>query len=306
MLSICTTIYQDPTALEVFIRTLFGNASEPDLIELIIMNDGEDPETEKVLLELSKEFHQLKHFGVSKRKRIEFFKQKIRYYKERRIFDSEIIYDMHKQVKRYEKNKIKSLWFPAGRGYNASARRSKGDFLLFMPADFICFFDITAIYKEAKKSFGEENVFVGYFDWVDFTSIAPELEAVNAIPTLKGHSEFREFSKKWIEESLKQGLNIVEGQHGSRIINRELFEEIGGFDTRWFLRALTDDLFNEKAKKYQFSAFRLNDKAEMKWTLPYMGSLRPFSVVPSEYLTPKYRTSPDSHLFFLNKIKDYI
>ena len=185
MLSVCTATYKETIALEIFIISLFGNASNPKDIELIIYNDEKCLETERVLNSLSLEFPQIKHFAISKDERINEFKERIYFYKKENIFGQKIIDDMYKQIEKYKIDEIDNLWYPPGRLYNKATNKSKGDMLMILPSDYLCFFDATKIYELARES----KSFVGYFDWIDLVSVE-DFDIINELKSFKCHNDF--------------------------------------------------------------------------------------------------------------------
>lgn len=310
MLSVCTGTYREVRSLEIFVRSLFGNASNPRDIELIICNDEGYPETELLLNSLSLEFPQILHFTVDKNERIEEFKDKIDFYKKENIFEQDIIDDMYKQIDRYKVGDINNLWYSCGRVYNKAVRKATGDMMMILPSDYLIFFDATKIYELARGL----KPFVGHFDWIDFSSVdfdilidfsSPDHDIIKEFKTFNSHDNFRDLSRKWLDNYKNRGLTIIAGQHGSRIVDRETFEKVGGFDERWFLRAVADDEFNKKAVKHS-KIVRLGDMRQFEELMPYIGAIRPKDFQLPKYLTSFYRCSADVHSQFLEKIRRHI
>lgn len=275
MISICTTIYNQPENLEVFVRSMVGNATDKNF-EIVIVDD--ENSCTKKLKELSKEFPQIKRISRSKKQRIKFIQGLIKFYKEIGIFEPEIIKGMEQTLSDYIKKNMR-LWLPMPHNFNLAAKYAKGDTLVFLPADYLIFFDISKLKTD-----------YGHFEWIDITSVEPypDFKTVN-IDELLGMA-------------IKQKVGIVQGQHGARIVSKELFDEIGGFDDRWFVRALGEDLFNDKCRA-KLGWRRLAD-THLYLTPPYVGCIR--GNKDFVYLSPKYDSSVDKHHYFVDKIKVWI
>ena len=310
MLSVCTGIYRDAISLEIFVRSLFGNASNPKDIELIIYNDEGHIETEQVLNSLTLEFPQIKHFVITKNERIDFFMERIEFYKKENIFEKDIINDMYKQVEMYKADKTKNLWYSPGRVYNKAIHKATGDMLMILPSDYLIFFDATKIYELAKKL----KPIVGHFDWIDFSSVDFDVlidfspvhsDVIKEFKKFNCHNDFRNLSRKWLDRAKKRGLITVPLQHGSRIIDRETFEKVGSFDERWFLRAVADDEFNRKVSNHS-SLTRLGDNSQFEELMPYIGCIRQKDYQLPFYLTSFYVASATVHSKFLDKIRPYL
>jgi hypothetical protein len=300
MLSVCTTTYKETIALEIFIRSLFGNASNPKDIELIICNDEECLETEQVLNSLSLEFPKIKHFAISKYERINEFQEKIDFYKEENIFEKKIIDDMYEQIEKYKTGQIDNLWYPPGRIYNKVANKAKGSMLMILPSDYLCLFDATKIYKLARKS----KSFVGYFDWIDLVSVEQDFDIVNEFKSFKHHNDFRRFSRELYDNAKKQKVTIIPGQHGARILDRKTFNKSGGFDDRWFLRAVAEDEFNQKVGR-SYETILANNPRFGKM-LPYVCRVKYQNILQQIYLTSFYNISADVHAAFSEMIRHHV
>lgn len=284
MISICTTIYREPENLEVFVRSMVGNASQPDF-EIIIVDD-ENSTTEK-LLELQKEFPQIKIVPHPKEERIKFIQSLIDFYRHEKIFSEEEIGKMEKTLKKYKKTDME-LWLPMPHNYNLASEQATGETLIFMPADYFIFFDIFELEK-------------GHFEWIDITSIDPYPDFEELFKTHKTHEEIQALSKVILDQALAQEVTVVTRQHGSRVVSRENFIENGKFDDKWFVRAFGDDLFNQT----HGGVMQMPGTVFFN-TNPYIGAIRAKNPRNHNYLSPDYDSNPDKHLPFLNKIKEYL
>ncbi len=284
MISICTTIYREPNNLEVFVRSLVGNATKNDF-EIIIVDD--ENSTTKKLKELQKEFPQIKIVPHPKEDRIKYVQSMIDFYKKEKIFTDKEIKKMQKRLDWYSKTNVE-LWLPMPHNYNLASKYATGDMLIFMPADYLIFFDIFKL-KE------------GHFEWIDITSTDPYPDFAVLFKKHKTREEIRELTKIILNDAMNQEMTIVTQQHGSRVVSREKFEEKGGFDDRWFIRAFGEDLFNNKYG----GAVRMAGIVSYD-TYPYIGAIRPTNPKSHNYLSPDYGSIPEKHLPFLNKIKEYL
>lgn len=299
MISICSTTYRETVALDIFVRTLIGNASDKNDLEVIIMNDEDYPETCKVLEDLSWEFPQLKYFPYTLHKRAEFFRKQVDFYKRENIFDDDEIRDMYRVLDEYEERKIDKLWFTCCHGYNLSAEQAKGDALILMPSDYIVFFNATDIYHKLKTYYPKG--YLGYFDWINFAGLMPEMDTKAELK-----DDIRKVTQKWLDQFLASKREMVLQQHGARLIDGESFDELGGFDDRWFVRAIPDDLFNEAAKRKLNMPYRLLENIATFNTDPYMGNMRESSSSAHQYLTDFYGIQADVHARFSERIREYL
>ena len=302
MLSICTSIYRETDSLEVFVRTVFGNASNPSEIEIVVANDETHPETAEVLSRLSLEFPNLIHFSRTKRERVKFLRNIVNFYRRNEIFTSEELQDMEDRISQYESGELASLWFPPGKLFNKAAKIARGDVLLFVPADYICFADLTKIYEGYKKIPGDV---VGHFDWLDTTSLDPMPDILSVVRDLKGRVEFNEATNDWLQQAFSNNVGHVWQQHGMRMVKKEIFEKAGGFDGRWFVRSWNDDSLNRRLEQHA-DAHRLLDLDLTKNYNPYFGTLRGKSWREPTYLCSKYSGLPEIHNSFLSRVQFYL
>jgi len=302
MLSICTAIYKETDSLEVFVRTVFGNASTPSEIEIIVANDGTDPATAEVLSRLSLEFPNLKHFSRTKNQRIKFLKNTISFYKRSEIFTSEEITDMEQRVEQYENGELESIWFPPGKLQNKAAKMARGDVFLFVPADYICFGDLTKIYEAYKNLSGDV---IGHFDWLDTTSLDPMPDILNIVRELKTRDEFHAATNDWLQQAFSNGVAHVWMQHGMRMVRRDIFKKAGGFDGRWFIRSWNDDGLNRRLEQYADPS-RLMELDQTRSLNPYFGTLRGKSWKEPTYLCSTYKGLPEIHGSFLSRIQFFL
>lgn len=281
MISICTTIYRETENLEVFVRSLVANASQKDF-EIIIVDD--ENSCTKKLTELQKEFPQIKIVPHSKEDRIKYIETMIDFYKKSKVFLKKQIEGMEERLEEYKKTDME-LWLPMPHNYNLAAKYASGDLLIFMPADYLIFFDIFKL-KE------------GHFEWIDITSTEPYPD-FSILPGLTPE-EIRAFTTAVLEQAFKNGVTIVERQHGSRVVSRARYDEVGGFDERWFIRAFGEDLFNRIAT----GSARMSEKVAYL-TYPYIGAIRSKNPSKHNYLSPDYDSIPEKHLPFYLKAKEY-
>lgn len=291
MISVCSTTYRETKALEIFVRSLLLNASDPKEIEIIITNDEDNASTRETLGQLRKEFPQLSFFPYKKEERIRFFKKQIDFYQKNNIFAGEEIGDMYYILDGYESGRIDNLWYTCTHGYNEAVKRANGEYLVIMPSDYICFFDINKIVHALTPPF------LRYFDWLDFSS---DLKTIDCLGDLKKGSS----TKEWCLRSLS--YPTVGQQHGSRIIDKKSFDLVGGFDDRWFVRAFPDDKFNFTAKKIIPPPYSMVDQPDTGSFYPFIGSLKESNSTPLQYLTNFYSVSGSVHAHFMAEIMAYL
>lgn len=302
MLSICTSVYQETDSLEIFVRTVFGNASKPAEIEIIVANDGAYPATAEVLNRLSLEFPGLIYYSRTKEQRISFLRNRVEFYRREYIFTPEEIEDMEAIISKYESGELEGLWFPPGKMYNKSAKMAHGDVLLLVPADYICFGDLTKIYESYKSIPGD---IIGHFDWLDTTSLDPMPDILGTSRQLKTRQEFGEKTNEWLQQAFGNNVAHVWQQHGMRMVRKDIFEKAGKFDGRWFVRALNDDSLNRRMDQHAFT-YRLLDLDQFKSLSPYFGTVRGKSWKEPNYLYSNYRGTPEIHSSFLSRIEFYL
>lgn len=302
MLSICTSVYQETDSLEIFIRSVFGNASKPQEIEIIIANDEAYQPTSELLNRLSLEFPNLVYFNNPKESRVKFFKNRVKFYRRNEIFNSEELDDMTETIGRYERGELSSLWFPPGGLYNRAAKLSHGDTILLVPADYICFGDLTKLYEAYKAIPGD---IIGHFDWVDTTSLDPMPDILGSLRKFKTKQEFNEKTNEWLQQAFSNNVAHVWQQHGMRMVRKDLFEKAGMFDGRWFIRSWNDDSLNRRLEKFA-GTYRLLDLDQTKSFNPYFGTTRGKSWNEPNYLYSKYRGVPEIHNYFLSRIQFYL
>ena len=247
MFSFCSSIYRETVELDVFIRSLICNASDPNMLEIIITNDEGYTSTASILNRLQDEFPQVKSITISKEDRISFIKSCIDLYTKDSIFPEPDINIMIDTLSKYESGEIDRLWFPPARGYNLAAQASIGNILAIIPSDYVCFFDATEVYNRRNEILNEYGVIACNFGWIRLSDIPDKLLYNDTIDTLYKNIDADK------RTSLNNMLNIALGmnlpttsscQHGSRVVSRNLFDDVGGFDDRWFLRAMYDEIFN--------------------------------------------------------------
>lgn len=281
MLSVCSTIYGNPDNLEVFVRSLVGNSTTKDF-EIIIVDDEELCKDK--LIELKKEFPQLKSIPRTRKQKASFAENLIKYYADEHVFSEELLAEMREVVKQYRLGK-KDLWLPTPHNFNLAASKAKGDMLLFLPADYLIFFDLAMVQE-------------GHFDWLDITSVDPYPDFTK-LRELKKLEEFRDFTETILDKALKTGVLRITAQHGARVVSMDTFKRVGGFDQRWFIRAIGEDLFNRKTGIIPLSENILH------LTSPFVGCIRGQGR-NLEYLSPKYDIYADNHTFFLNEIRRFL
>jgi len=299
MISVCSTIYREPEALEVFVRSLLGNASDPNQVEIVIINDENNPEIRECLDRLSVEFKQLHFITRYKEERIEFFKERISFYEENCIFDSEVIKSMRKQIDKYGNGKINSIWYPAGYNFNTAVTASSGDVLMITPSDYLCTFDIVKMYQIISK----EDNFAARFDWYDFTSLDPHPKMAQE---LRESKDIPALTEKWLNQAQREGLMWLPQQHGARIVQRHIYNQAGGFDGRWFVRAVSEDLFNLAVSVYATSHYRIMNHELLRDSKAYIGPVRRNNTINYHYLTPLYDGLPETHVKFKDEIMEYL
>jgi len=302
MLSICTSSYRETDSLEIFIRTVFGNASDPSNVEIVIANDGNYLPTKELLTRLSLEFPNLKFFCRTKRKRIKWLSKIVDFYEKENIFTPEVIADMRERIAKYKIGELSSIWFPAGELFNKASQIATGDVLLFVPSDYICFADLSRVYDAFKQTPGD---IVGHFEWLDTTSLDPMPDIIGIVRGMKTHQEFKETTDKWLEQAFSNGVAHVWQQHGMRMMTREVFEKARMFDGRWFTRSWNEDSLNERVDQVA-SRFRLLDLNQFQNLNPYFGTIRGVTWREPEYLSSIYRSIPEVHNEFISKIKFYL
>lgn len=301
MISICTSIYRETDNLEIFVRSLFGNATSPEMIDLIVVNDENYPSTTAKLNELKKEFPQIKIVPHTREERVKFIKNMIDYYKKEKIFDKKYIKEMRKTLRDYKSGKQDRLWLSMVPKYNMAAKEAKSDILVFMPADYLVFFDMSSFYMKCSLILEDKKICYGHFDWVDLSALDPT-EILSNLRKCKTTDEF----KAYTQSILFKGHPVpVQAQHGSRVVNKTLYESVGKFDERWFTRALGDDLFNDKCRAEWGVPYRLLDYSLFLRDPMFIGAVRANNGNHT-YLTPSYTLSVDDHLLFVNKIKEYL
>ena len=302
MLSICTSIYRETDSLEVFVRSVFGNASVPSEVEIVVANDEAYAPTTEVLNRLSLEFPNLKYFSRTKEQRIKFLKNTIKFYEREKIFTPEETLSMEVRVRQYEGRELDSIWFPPGKLFNKAVKMSCGDVLLFVPSDYICFGDLSKIYQAYKEVPGDV---IGHFDWIDTTSLDPMPNVLEILRGLKTHGQFNETTLKWLQQAFANNVAHVWQQHGMRMVKRALFDATGGFDGRWFIRSWNDDCFNQKLQRHA-EVHRLIDLGQTHSMNPYFGTLRGKTWKNPNYLCETYSGTPEVHNQFLSRIQFYL
>ena len=302
MLSICTSIFREIGSLEVFVRTVFGNASTPSEIEIIVANDGADPATAEVLDRLGLEFPNLIHFSRTKDQRIKFLRNTVDFYRRNEIFTSEELQDMDNRILQYENGELESIWFPPGKLYNKAVKMAHGDVLLLVPADYICFGDLSKIYEAYKSIPGD---IIGHFDWLDTTSLDPMPDILSTVRSVKTGDQFHVVTNEWLQQAFANNVGHVWNQHGMRMVRKDIFEKAGGYDGRWFTRAWCEDYMNRKMERFA-EAHRLMELDQTKSFNPYFGTLRGKSWREPNYLCSMYSGLPEIHSQFLSRIQFYI
>jgi glycosyltransferase involved in cell wall biosynthesis len=286
MISICTTIWKQEDSLETFVRSLVGMASDKNF-EIVVVDDEESCKDK--ILELQKEFPQIVRVPHTKKDKVKFARKLVRFYKKIGIF-GDYINGMNQTISDYSKGKV-NLWLPMGHNFNLAASVAKGDTLVFMPADYLCFFDISKLEVE-----------YGHFDWIDVSSVEPHPD-MNILKSFTKQEQFKEFTDEILDWALKHNLATVQGQHGSRIISRARYQELCGFDDRWFTRALGEDLFNDKCRNAM--GWQRLASNYLFLTNPYVGALET-RLEDFVYLSPAYGVHPDNHLPFVERIKQWM
>lgn len=302
MLSICTAIYRETDSLEVFVRTVFGNASNPSEIEIIVANDEGYEPTKELLGRLSLEYPNLIYFSRTKQDRVKFLRKAVAFYRRNEIFTTEELQNMEDRILQYENGELESLWFPPGKLQNKASKMAHGDVLLFVPADYICFGDLTRIYEAYKKLPGDV---VAHFDWLDTTSLDPMPDILNIVRSIKTRADFHSVTDEWLRQAFTNGVGHVWNQHGMRMVKREVFEKAKGFDGRWFTRSWNDDSLNKRIEQYA-DAHRLMELDQTKSFNPYFGTLRGKSWREPNYLCSLYSGLPEIHNGFLSRIQFYL
>lgn len=268
MISVCTTIYKDPEAFKIFLDSIYSNSTGE--FELVVVNDSNDKEIKKVAKD-----YPLKLIPFTKKDRIKHMNEMIEYYETNEIFDQSLIDEMKMTVEEYKKKDI-DIWLPTPKKFNLGANKASGDILIFMPGDYYVYFDVASIEKKAREIMKIEDHIYGHFDW-------------------------SQVDKDNIPETTEP---IVKAQHGMRVVDRKLFDEIGGFDDRWFVRALGEDLFNEECRRVWGGMYRLKDLVHFVNDNMCAASLGTNRV--HRYLSPSYSAEPEKHLYFVNRIKEVI
>jgi glycosyltransferase involved in cell wall biosynthesis len=300
MISICSTCYRETDTLEIFVRSIIGNATKPDDLEIIIVNDEGYLPTQEKLFELEKEFKQLQHITFPRKKRIRFFEKVIDFYDGSKIFDSEVIKSMRKQISDYSEGIISRLWYPAGGRFNMACKYAKGDYMIICPSDYLVMTDVSLLEHHVNNLKDEHKAL--HFDWYDFTSLEPYPDVLEQ---LRKEKDIRGLTKGWMEQAMKNNIAMIHMQHGTRIINSSLYPLTRGFDDRWFIRALHEDLFNLSAKVYAPGPYRIMDYGAMGITYPFMGPIRG-QQHPLNYLTPLYDGGVEKHDVFKADIRHYL
>jgi hypothetical protein len=299
MISICSTCYHETDQLEIFIRSVIGNATNPNDLEIIIVNDEAWGPTEEILIKLEEEFKQLQHINFPKKDRIKFLRGVVDFYDGTRIFPAKYIPGMRTQIDKYESGEIERLWYPAGGKFNMAANKAKGDTIIFCPSDYLVICDVTLL-SQRLLSFTDEFKEM-HFDWYDFTSLDPYPDYLAELK----EGDIRRKSIQWFYQALKDGVSMVHMQHGARILTSNLYPLTKGFDDRWFIRALTEDLFNLSAQIYAPGKHRIMDYP-LTDTYPFMGPVRNYKPHPIVYLSPDYDGNPETHNAFKEDIKHYL
>lgn len=278
MISICTSILNEADNLEVFVRSLVGNATDKNF-EIVVVDDENSCKSK--LEELQREFPQIKRATRSKIDKARFAEGLIKMYRVNHIFESELIDEMEQTLADFRSSKI-NLWLPSAHNFNLAAQYARGDRLVFMPADYLIFFDLS-------------EVIDGHFDWIDVTSVEPYPD-FSVLKDMKSVGEFKSFTEEILAEAYNQKVATIQQQHGARVVSKQRFEDLGGFDERWFIRAIGDDLFN-----YKNGVSRMVD-AIGHLTSPYIGAIRGTSNKEFKYLSPRYSINYDDHKFFFDRI----
>jgi len=306
MLSVCSSIYRETESLEIFVRSVLGNASDPSQVEVVIVNDeGYGPTTE-VLAVLAGEFPQLKYLTITRPERAEFFRRTVAFYKEAGVFPVEDVAEFEGTLDRYEAGELVKLWFSMAHNYNLAVAQSQGDVLMVLPSDYFCFFDATEIYRKYLEAKAGTGSFMGLLDWVAFGSLVPLPDVCGILREPKTHGETRRFTLQCLQDALAQNVARGKSQHGARIVDRETFDRVGGFDGRWFVRALPDDLFNRKVMDVIPSPYGLSDRPGFQDVVCFVGSVGVGDPVVKTYFHPRYLSSEYPHEACANMIRAFL
>lgn len=304
MLSVCSSTYRETESLEIFVRSVLGNASDPSRMEVVIVNDEGHGPTAELLEVLSEEFSQLEYLTITRPERAEFFRRTVAFYKETEVFPAKDIKEMEENLDRYEAGEVVKLWFNMAHNYNLAVAKSQGDVLMVLPADYFCFFDATEIYQKYLEAKAEVGSFMGLLDWIGFGHFEPMPDVCGTLRELKTHEEIRGFTLRCLQDALDQNVGRGSSNHGARIIDRETFDRVGGFDGRWFVRALGDDLFNEKVIDVAPPPFGLSYRAGFQDVICRVGTVKPGDPTGRGYLHPRY--FPSTHPPWAKAIRAYV
>ena len=126
------------------------------------------------------------------------------------------------------------------RSNNLGAREAEGEYLFFLNADTIITNDFLRIFCERfdKDSFGAVGLRLSYPDGSFQLSAYRENNFVNEIKNKKAEKAFKKINNEIIPEirgfySREREVDWVSG--AAFVMRKSVFEEIGGFDERFFL-----------------------------------------------------------------------
>lgn len=221
VLSICGSIYLNGNIVP-FVRTVLENASNPDEIEFVVVDDESGSDLMAQSFDaIRKMTPRLTLMEVPKEERLAYFRRCVDFYEREAIFSPEKIAEFRERLALYEDRKIARIWFPTSRNFNRAVEASTGDVVFVTPLDLLVPFDLSKVYEKFKEAKAAREHLCLQFG----------LDCGNRVR-----------------------------HHGSRIFNRGVYEALKrtdprfsqeqfSFDERWFVVSVYEDEWNERARK---------------------------------------------------------
>lgn len=276
MISICGSIYNSPSNIQLFIHNIFNRASSPGDIEIIVIHDSIDDSISTVAAidSLQHEYPQVKSISITKKERVSYISKLIGFYTKYNIFPIDDIVDMQKRLTDYILGELPTLWIPPGRNHNMAVENATGDVVIVSPFDVIYDFDVSSLYKRVKEKYSNKD-FCLFF-------------------------------------SSQESFGLIPANHGMRIFNRSLFDKVMqkdirygdfpfSFDERFFLRPIYEDVWNDKI--IPFTGNRITWKEAFGDDMIITPLKNEVKI--NNYLTSKELSDPENHLYYMKFIEEY-
>ena len=229
MLSVCGSVYQDGYFLD-FVRGILDRASNPDGIEFVV---SEDEAGSQVMAEVFDQVRSmtrhLKVLPVPRQERVDYIRKCVSFYERERIFPPSSIGEFRARLDRYESGQLPRMWFAPAWNYNRAISAASGDVIVNTPMDLHIHFDLWAAYLKFARAAASRNHLLVHFG-------------------LRNTDEFRYHGLRMFDRGLflalkKRDLRFTSERRPPGPPPSMEFS----FDERWFVRALYDDDWNDRA-----------------------------------------------------------